>query len=97
MLCPHLLGRLRQVTRRPLPHVVVKEGGAVAVRSPQDREEALVHRGVADALVAVVDVAGLGRVEAGQALEELKASGDQGEDVAMLIAFIEKSERGVIK
>ncbi|MBZ5530263.1 MAG: acyl-ACP--UDP-N-acetylglucosamine O-acyltransferase [Acidobacteriia bacterium] len=32
-----------------------------------------------------------------QALEELKASGDQGEDVAMLIAFIEKSERGVIK
>ena len=32
-----------------------------------------------------------------QALEELKASGDQGEDVAMLIAFIEKSDRGVIK
>ena len=32
-----------------------------------------------------------------QALEKLKAAGDQGEDVAMLIAFIEKSERGVIK
>jgi UDP-N-acetylglucosamine acyltransferase len=32
-----------------------------------------------------------------QALEKLKAAGDQGEDVAMLIAFIETSERGVIK
>lgn len=32
-----------------------------------------------------------------QALEKLKSEGDQGEDVAMLIAFIEKSERGVIK
>ena len=32
-----------------------------------------------------------------QALEKLKAEGDQGEDVAMLIEFIEKSERGVIK
>lgn len=32
-----------------------------------------------------------------QALEKLKAEGEQGEDVAMLIRFIEQSERGVIK
>ena len=32
-----------------------------------------------------------------QSLEKLKAEGDQGEDVAMLIRFIEQSERGVIK
>jgi UDP-N-acetylglucosamine acyltransferase len=32
-----------------------------------------------------------------QALEKLKAEGDQGEDVAMLLKFIESSERGVIK
>jgi UDP-N-acetylglucosamine acyltransferase len=32
-----------------------------------------------------------------QALEKLKSEGDQGQDVAMLIEFIEKSERGVIK
>lgn len=32
-----------------------------------------------------------------QALEKLKAEGDQGEDVAMLIRFVEESERGVIK
>jgi UDP-N-acetylglucosamine acyltransferase len=32
-----------------------------------------------------------------QALERLKAEGDQGEDVAMLVKFIEQSERGVIK
>jgi UDP-N-acetylglucosamine acyltransferase len=32
-----------------------------------------------------------------QALEKLKAEGDQCEDVAMLIRFIESSERGVIK
>jgi UDP-N-acetylglucosamine acyltransferase len=32
-----------------------------------------------------------------QALEKLKAEGDQGEDVAMLIRFIEESERGVVK
>ena len=32
-----------------------------------------------------------------QALEKLKAEGDQGEDVALLIRFIESSERGVIK
>ena len=31
------------------------------------------------------------------ALEKLKAEGDQGEDVAMLVRFIEQSERGVIK
>lgn len=32
-----------------------------------------------------------------QALEKLKSEGDQGEDVAMIIKFIEASERGVIK
>ncbi len=32
-----------------------------------------------------------------QALEQLHAEGDQGEDVAMLLRFIESSERGVIK
>ncbi len=32
-----------------------------------------------------------------QALEKLKAEGDHGEDVAMLMRFIEDSERGVIK
>jgi UDP-N-acetylglucosamine acyltransferase len=32
-----------------------------------------------------------------QALERLKAEGDQGEDVASLLRFIEKSERGIIK
>ena len=32
-----------------------------------------------------------------QALERLKAEGDQGEDIALLIKFIEESERGVIK
>lgn len=32
-----------------------------------------------------------------QALEKLKSEGDQGEDVAMMIRFIEQSERGVIK
>jgi UDP-N-acetylglucosamine acyltransferase len=32
-----------------------------------------------------------------QALEKLKAEGDQGEDVAMLLEFVETAERGVIK
>lgn len=32
-----------------------------------------------------------------QALEKLKSEGDHGEDVRMLISFIEASERGVIK
>jgi UDP-N-acetylglucosamine acyltransferase len=32
-----------------------------------------------------------------QALERLRAEGDHGEDVAMLVRFIEVSERGVIK
>jgi UDP-N-acetylglucosamine acyltransferase len=32
-----------------------------------------------------------------QALEKLKSEGDHGEDVAMLIRFIEESQRGVIK
>jgi UDP-N-acetylglucosamine acyltransferase len=32
-----------------------------------------------------------------QALERLKSEGDQGEDVAMMVRFVEQSERGVIK
>jgi len=32
-----------------------------------------------------------------QALEKLKSEGDQGEDVAMLVRFIEESERGIVK
>jgi len=32
-----------------------------------------------------------------QALEKLKSEGEQGEDVAMLLRFIEDSERGIIK
>jgi len=32
-----------------------------------------------------------------QAVEKLKAEGDQGEDVSMLLRFIESAERGVIK
>jgi UDP-N-acetylglucosamine acyltransferase len=32
-----------------------------------------------------------------QALEQLKSEGNQGEDVAMLLRFIEEAERGVIK
>jgi UDP-N-acetylglucosamine acyltransferase len=32
-----------------------------------------------------------------QALEKIKSDGDLGEDVAMLVRFIEESERGVIK
>ncbi|HMF90428.1 MAG TPA: hypothetical protein VKL40_07275 [Candidatus Angelobacter sp.] len=31
-----------------------------------------------------------------QALEKLKSEGNQGEDVAMLLRFIEESQRGVI-
>ena len=37
------------------------------------------------------------KLNTSQALEKLKSEGDQGEDVAMLIRFIETSERGVIK
>jgi UDP-N-acetylglucosamine acyltransferase len=32
-----------------------------------------------------------------QALERLKSEGDHGEDVSLMIRFIEQSERGVIK
>jgi UDP-N-acetylglucosamine acyltransferase len=32
-----------------------------------------------------------------QALEKLGAEGDQGEDVAMLLRFIERAERGIVK
>jgi UDP-N-acetylglucosamine acyltransferase len=32
-----------------------------------------------------------------QALENLKSEGDQGEDVAMLVRFIEESQRGIVK
>ncbi len=37
------------------------------------------------------------KLNTSQALEQLKGEGDQGEDVALLIRFIESSERGVIK
>ena len=37
------------------------------------------------------------KLNTSQALEKLKAEGDLGEDVAMLVKFIESSERGVIK
>ena len=37
------------------------------------------------------------KLNTSQALERLKAESDVGEDVAMLIEFIEASERGVIK
>jgi UDP-N-acetylglucosamine acyltransferase len=37
------------------------------------------------------------KLNTSQALEKLKAESDSGEDVAMLIEFIESSERGVIK
>lgn len=36
------------------------------------------------------------KLNTSQALEKLKAEGEQGEDVAMLMRFIETSERGVI-
>ena len=37
------------------------------------------------------------RLNTSQALEQLKSEGDLGEDVALLVRFIETSERGVIK
>jgi UDP-N-acetylglucosamine acyltransferase len=37
------------------------------------------------------------RLNTTQALEKLKSEGDLGDDVALLIRFIEASERGVIK
>lgn len=37
------------------------------------------------------------KLNTSQAVEKLKAEGDQGEDVGMLLRFIEESERGVIK
>lgn len=37
------------------------------------------------------------KLNTSQALERLKAEGDQGEDVAMLVRFIEESQRGIIK
>ncbi len=37
------------------------------------------------------------RLNTTQALEKLRSEGDQGEDVAMLLRFIESAERGVIK
>ncbi len=37
------------------------------------------------------------KLNTSQALEKLKAEGDLGEDVEMLVRFIESSERGVIK
>ncbi|HEY6252401.1 MAG TPA: acyl-ACP--UDP-N-acetylglucosamine O-acyltransferase [Candidatus Angelobacter sp.] len=37
------------------------------------------------------------KLNTSQALETLRAEGDHGEDVALLIKFIEESERGIIK
>ncbi|MGO9126925.1 MAG: hypothetical protein ACLP6G_18820 [Terriglobales bacterium] len=37
------------------------------------------------------------KLNTSQALDKLKAETDHGEDVEMLIRFIEDSERGVIK
>ncbi len=37
------------------------------------------------------------KLNTAQALEKLKAEGDRGEDVALLVRFIESSQRGVIK
>jgi UDP-N-acetylglucosamine acyltransferase len=37
------------------------------------------------------------KMNTSQALEKLKSESDRGEDVEMLIRFIESSERGVIK
>jgi UDP-N-acetylglucosamine acyltransferase len=37
------------------------------------------------------------KLNTSQALERLRSEGDHGADVAMLITFIEKSQRGVIK
>jgi UDP-N-acetylglucosamine acyltransferase len=37
------------------------------------------------------------KLNTSQALEKLKSESDRGEDVDMLIRFIEESERGVIK
>jgi UDP-N-acetylglucosamine acyltransferase len=37
------------------------------------------------------------KLNTSQALETLKADADSGEDVEMLIRFIEASERGIIK
>lgn len=37
------------------------------------------------------------KLNTSQALEKLRSEGDQGEDVAMLLRFIEASERGIIK
>jgi UDP-N-acetylglucosamine acyltransferase len=37
------------------------------------------------------------KLNTSQALEKLRSEPDRGEDVEMLIRFIEQSERGVIK
>ena len=37
------------------------------------------------------------KLNTSQALERLKSEGDQGEDVEMLVRFIESSERGILK
>jgi UDP-N-acetylglucosamine acyltransferase len=37
------------------------------------------------------------KLNTSQALEKLKSEGDQGEDVAMVVRFIEESARGVVK
>jgi UDP-N-acetylglucosamine acyltransferase len=37
------------------------------------------------------------KLNTSQALDKLRSAGDQGEDVAMLVRFIEESQRGVVK
>jgi UDP-N-acetylglucosamine acyltransferase len=37
------------------------------------------------------------KLNTSQALEKLRSEGDLGEDVEMLLRFIERAERGVIK
>lgn len=37
------------------------------------------------------------KLNTSQAIEKIKSEGDLGEDVAMLVSFVEKSERGILK
>jgi enoyl-CoA hydratase/carnithine racemase len=47
--------------------------------------------------IPVEDAYRIGSIERVVPLDRLKAEGDLGEDVAILIRFVEASERGVIK
>src|SRR5262245_24080301 len=55
--------RIAAPDRRYVMRSAVQPRRPVAVLAPQDRKEALVHRQVAVPLVAVVDVADVGRME----------------------------------